>query len=90
MCDEVFGQQVTRVVGRRSLAGGTAGGSDDQLALLVSLPSVAVTTLIAFNVIPASRPVVLAFGAGTLVLVRLGWRVASAIFDRERLITATT
>lgn len=60
-----------------------------QLALLVSLPSVAVTTLIAFNLIPASLPVVIAFGAGLLVLVRLGWRVASAIFDRERLITST-
>lgn len=60
-----------------------------QLALLVSLPSVAVTTLIAFNVIPATLPVALAFAAGLLVLVRLGWRVASATFDRERLITGT-
>ncbi len=57
-----------------------------QLALLVSLPSVAVTTLIAFNVIPATLPVAFAFGTGLVVLVRLGWRVASATFDRERLI----
>ena len=47
-------------------------------------------TLIAFNVIPATRPVAFAFGAGLLVLVRLGWRVAAATFDRERLITGTT
>lgn len=60
-----------------------------QLSILVSLPSVAVTTLIAFNVIPATLPVALAFGAGLLILDRLGWRVASAIFDRERLITST-
>ena len=60
-----------------------------QLSLLVSLPSVAVTTLVAFNVIPATLPVALAFGAALLILARLGWRGASAIFGRERLITAT-
>jgi ABC-type transport system involved in multi-copper enzyme maturation permease subunit len=60
-----------------------------QLSILVSLPSVAVTTLIAFNVIPAALPVAIAFGAGLLLLDRLGWRFASAIFDRERLITST-
>jgi ABC-type Na+ efflux pump permease subunit len=60
-----------------------------QLSILVSLPSVAVTTLIAFNVIPATLTVALAFGAGLLILDRLGWRFASAIFDRERLITST-
>lgn len=60
-----------------------------QLSILVSLPSVAVTSLIAFNVIPATPAVALAFGAGLVILVRLGWRVASAIFDRERLITGT-
>lgn len=60
-----------------------------QLSLLVSLPSVAVTTLIAFNVIPPTPAVALAFGAALLILDRLGWRIASAIFDRERLITGT-
>lgn len=60
-----------------------------QLSMLVSLPSVMVTSLIAFNVIPATRAVALAFGVGLLVLIRLGWRVASAIFDREKLITNT-
>ncbi len=60
-----------------------------QLAILASLPTVAITVLVAFNVIPASLPVALAFGAGLAVLSRIGWRVSSAIFDRERLITNT-
>jgi ABC-type transport system involved in multi-copper enzyme maturation permease subunit len=60
-----------------------------QLGLLANLPSVAVTTLIAFNVIHAT--LALALGATVLLLVlnRLGWRVTSAMFDRERLITGT-
>ena len=60
-----------------------------QLSILVSLPAVAVTSLIAFNVIPATLQVALAFGGGLVVLDRLGWRVASSLFDRERLITST-
>jgi ABC-type transport system involved in multi-copper enzyme maturation permease subunit len=60
-----------------------------QLSVLVCLPSVAVTTLIAFNVIPPTPAVALAFGGALLILDRLGWRIASAIFDRERLITGT-
>jgi ABC-2 type transport system permease protein len=60
-----------------------------QLSILVSLPTVAVTSLIAFNVIPANVRVALGFGVGLLVLVRLGGRFASALFDRERLITGT-
>lgn len=57
-----------------------------QLAILASLPSVAVTSLTAFNVIPASPRYAIAFGAALLVLSRLGWRITSAMFDRERLI----
>ena len=60
-----------------------------QLAVLVSLPTVAITSLIAFGVIPASRTVALGFGIGLVVLARVGARVASALFDRERLITGT-
>jgi len=61
-----------------------------QVSLLMSLPAVAVTTLVAFNVIPATLGVALGLGTALLFLVGLGWRVASAIFDRERLITSTT
>jgi ABC-type Na+ efflux pump permease subunit len=60
-----------------------------QIAVLVSLPTVAITSLIAFNVIPANLKVALGFGVGLLLLDRLGWRGASLLFDRERLITST-
>jgi ABC-type transport system involved in multi-copper enzyme maturation permease subunit len=58
-----------------------------QLSTLASLPSVIVIALVSFNVIHATLG--LAFGVGALLLVldRLGWRVVSALFDRERLIT---
>jgi ABC-2 type transport system permease protein len=59
------------------------------VAILVSLPAVAVTSLIAFGAIPATPAVAFAFAVGLLVLNRLGWQVASGIFDRERLITGT-
>ncbi|HEX4864490.1 MAG TPA: ABC transporter permease subunit [Acidimicrobiales bacterium] len=60
-----------------------------QMSILANLPIVAVTTLVAFNVIPATFRVALAFGVALVILVRLGWRFASALFDRERLITNT-
>lgn len=63
--------------------------SAGQLSILVSLPTVAVTSLIAFNVIPAEPAVDLGFGVGLLLLNRLGLRAASVFFDRERLITST-
>lgn len=56
---------------------------------LASLPSVIVSALVSFDVIHATLGVALAFGVGLLVLDRLGWRVVSALFDRERLITGT-
>jgi ABC-2 type transport system permease protein len=60
-----------------------------QLSMLASLPSVAVTSLIAFNVISASLHLAIVFGAVLLILARVGWRVTSAMFDRERLIVGT-
>ncbi len=60
-----------------------------QVSILVSLPTVAITSLIAFNVIPANLRVTLGFGIGLLVLDRLGWRAATSFFNRERLITTT-
>jgi ABC-2 type transport system permease protein len=50
---------------------------------------VAVTSLIAFNVIPSTLTVAVAFAVTLVILDRIGWTVASAIFDRERLITNT-
>jgi ABC-type Na+ efflux pump permease subunit len=60
-----------------------------QLSLLASLPSVALTSLIAFNVITPSLRLAVVFGAALLILGRVGWRVTSALFDRERLIVGT-
>jgi hypothetical protein len=61
-----------------------------QLSLLASLPSVAVTTLIAFDMIHATLGLALVLGAALLVGDGLGWRIVSATLDRERLVTGTT
>jgi ABC-type Na+ efflux pump permease subunit len=58
-----------------------------QLGSLASLPSVAVTSLIAFNVIPVSLGLAAGSAAALVILNRLGWRVTAAALDRERLIT---
>jgi ABC-2 type transport system permease protein len=60
-----------------------------QLGVLVSLPSALVAALIAFNVIHASLGLALGLTAVLLLLLGLGWRIMSATFDRERLITGT-
>jgi ABC-type transport system involved in multi-copper enzyme maturation permease subunit len=60
-----------------------------QFAALASLPSIAVTTLVALNVIPVSLAAGLIAAAALLLLNRIGWRLASATFDRERLIIGT-
>lgn len=59
-----------------------------QTSILVSLPVVAVTSLVAFNVIPATLRVALGFGIALVVLNRLGWWMVSLVFNRERLITS--
>lgn len=60
-----------------------------QLSVLGSLPLVVVTTLFALNVIHVTHVLTIALGIVLLVADRLGWRVVSALFDRERLITGT-
>ena len=60
-----------------------------QLGMLAGLPSVAVTTLIAYNVIHATVGLALGLAAALLLANSLGWRFVSAMFDRERLITTT-
>lgn len=60
-----------------------------QLAAITGLPALLVAYLAAFNVIPASLGVALGFAAALLILDGVGWRIASALFDRERLITGT-
>jgi ABC-2 type transport system permease protein len=58
-----------------------------QLSALASLPTIAVTSLVAYKVIPATVGVTFGLGAALVVLDLLGWRITSAIFDRERLVT---
>lgn len=58
-----------------------------QLSVLGTLPLIALTTLLAFNVIQATLTLALVFGGVLLLVDRLGWRIVSAMFDRERLIT---
>jgi ABC-type transport system involved in multi-copper enzyme maturation permease subunit len=60
-----------------------------QLGALASLPTILVAYLIAFNVIPPTLGLVLGVAALLLVLDGLGWRLVSATFDRERLVTGT-
>ncbi len=60
-----------------------------QLSTVSSLPSVAVTTLIALNVISASLATALTAGAALVLLNSIGLRAVSAAFDRERLVSGT-
>lgn len=60
-----------------------------QLGVLASLPTIALAALIAFGVIHASIPLALALAIALLAANRLGWRVVSALFNRERLITGS-
>jgi len=60
-----------------------------QLGLLANLPPVLVTTLLAFEVVTPTLAIAVGGALLLLVLNRLGWRVTSAMFDRERLITGT-
>ncbi len=60
-----------------------------QLGALASLPAILVAYLIALNVIHATLGLALGIAAALLVLDGLGWRLVSAAFDRERLITGT-
>jgi ABC-type transport system involved in multi-copper enzyme maturation permease subunit len=60
-----------------------------QLGMLASLPTLALTTLIAFDVIHPTLGRALALAAALLFLNALGWRIVSLAFNRERLITGT-
>jgi ABC-2 type transport system permease protein len=60
-----------------------------QLGALASLPPVLVIYLIAYDVIPISLRLAIGLAALLLVIDVFGWRIVSATFDRERLITGT-
>jgi ABC-2 type transport system permease protein len=58
-----------------------------QLAVLGSLPLAGVTALMSFGAIRPTFTVAVVFAAALLVINVLAWRVVSAMFDRERLVT---
>jgi ABC-2 type transport system permease protein len=58
-----------------------------QLGMLASLPSIVVTTLVAYDVIHPTLGLALGAAAALLALDGLGWRITSAAFHGERLIT---
>ena len=60
-----------------------------QLSILGSLPPVAVTALMSFDVIPPTFTVAVALAGGLLVIDGLACFVVAQAFDRERLITGT-
>jgi ABC-2 type transport system permease protein len=60
-----------------------------QLSALASLPAIAATSLIAYKVIHPTFGAALGLAAALVVLDCLGWRITSASFDRERLITSS-
>jgi ABC-type Na+ efflux pump permease subunit len=60
-----------------------------QLSVLASLPSVVVAALIAFDTIHPTMRLAIVLAVLLLVGNRFGWRLVSAAFDRERLVTGT-
>ena len=60
-----------------------------QLGAVASAPPIAVTYLVALDVIHATLGLALGFVAALLVFDGLGWRAVSSMFDRERLVTGT-
>ena len=59
-----------------------------QLSTLASLPTIAISTLVSIDVIHASLPLAVGLGAALVAGNRIGWRVVSWLFHRERLIVA--
>ena len=60
-----------------------------QLAVLASLPPVAIVALMNFNVITASLGLALGLAGALLFIDLMAWRLVAAMFDRERLVTGT-
>jgi ABC-2 type transport system permease protein len=57
--------------------------------MLAGLPTALLAALIAFDVIHPTLGLALGLGAALLLVDGLGWRLMSATFDPERLITGT-
>jgi ABC-type Na+ efflux pump permease subunit len=57
-----------------------------QLSMLGNLPVVALVVLISFNVIHPTAALAVGLAVALIAGYRVGWRVVSTLFDRERLI----
>jgi ABC-2 type transport system permease protein len=60
-----------------------------QLGVLATVPLIAVTTIIAYDLVRVTLALALGSAATLLLGNAAGWRLTSTIFDRERLITGT-
>jgi ABC-2 type transport system permease protein len=60
-----------------------------QLAVLASLPPVAIVALMNFNVITASLGLALGLAGALLLIDAMAWRFVAALFNREGLVTGT-
>ena len=58
-----------------------------QLATLASLPLLAFTSLISFQIITPSVPLAIGLALALLAIDVAGWHIVTRLFDRERLIT---
>jgi len=58
-----------------------------QLGTLASLPALGLTSLMSFRVIEPSVGLAVALAVALIVVNIVAWRVVSAMFDRERLVT---
>jgi ABC-type Na+ efflux pump permease subunit len=58
-----------------------------QLSVLGSTPPLAIVALVSLNVITVSTALAIGLAAALLAIDLLAWRVAAAMFDRERLVT---
>jgi ABC-2 type transport system permease protein len=58
-----------------------------QLATLAGLPLLGFTSLVSFQLVTPSVPLVLGLALALLVADIAAWRVVSRLFDRERLLT---
>ena len=59
------------------------------LGTLASFPPFVLTALILFNVIPQNFGSITGLVAALLLFAGLGWRLVSAMFNRERLVSGT-
>jgi ABC-2 type transport system permease protein len=58
-----------------------------QLATLASLPLLAFTSLISFQILTPSVPLAIGLALALVAIDLAGWRIVARLFDRERLIT---